>query len=91
MIKIAKSGHTLDVRRTEKSFSSLPNFVPEKYSVKYIVRNWDENGSVFFYIARCTDGQYHVWYRNSSAMWTSYGETIQKAIDGAQRDGWMYA
>ena len=31
-----------------------------------------------------------VWYPKGS-MWVGFGSTFKSAMDGAQKDGWMYA
>lgn len=70
----------------------------------YEVRNFDAAGVVFFYLAKgyrhpdpryANDRAAHApkqitaFYGNGE-MWSSYGETLQAAVDGAQRDGWLY-
>lgn len=88
------SGHTMAIEKTTGSiFSSLDleDFDKENYTSYYRVRNWNKTGVVFFYLARYRNGEWHVWYRYTSKMWISRGHTIEAAINGAQRDGWMYA
>ena len=69
----------------------------------YEVRNFDATGVVFMYLAKgykhpspeyANDPKAHApkqitaYYVNGE-MWSSYGETFQDAINGAQRDGWL--
>lgn len=64
----------------------------DNYKNIYVVRNWDKQGVIFFFIGTNYKGskEHHVWYPNGK-MWSSYGTTILKALNGAIRDGWMYA
>ena len=88
----AQSGHTLFIEKVK--FEDLPANVQDFEYIKgctgyRIVKNWDKEGVTFMYIAK-TKGQYLVWYRGGG-FWSGYGKTIQEAIDGAQKAGWMYA
>lgn len=92
----AQSGHTLFIERVKAGEQGHPAEA-SKYANFYIVKNWDAAGTIFFYIANgyhtetiksCKE--VHVWYANGS-MWSSFGENFKHAIDGAQKDGWMYA
>lgn len=89
----AQSGHTLfldliDVVEAAKVVGEGAS----KYRNIYAVKNWDANGVVFFYVCTGYDNapkEVHVFYGNGS-MWSSFGKNIQDAINGAQRDGWLY-
>lgn len=93
----AQSGHTLFVESAE--LSALPENVQdfrfiENYQKHYVVRNCDSAGVVFFYIAAepiaSKKHEFVVWYSNGG-FWSGFGRNITEAINGAQRDGWMYA
>lgn len=90
----AWSGHTLFIRAVE--YEDLPDNVKkfeymggkEKW---YAVHNWDKDGHVFMYVGKEKGiREYLVWYAKGG-FWTSFGKTIEEAINGAQRDGWLYA
>ena len=88
----AKSGHTLFIEPVK--FNDLPDNVKKFDCIVgckryYLVKNWDAEGVVFFYIG-LKQGQWLVWYRGGG-FWSSYGKTLELAIDGAQEDGWLYA
>ena len=102
----AKSFHTIHVSPiTEEEFLALGLTTlgsQDKYTNYYVARNWDKTGCVFFYLAKGYHAPHigkspkimreiHVWYPNSKKMWTSMGYTFEEAINGAQRDGWLYA
>ena len=94
----AASGHTLHVSTIDRS--ELPANVCAKhcidllkYDTFYVVRNWDSTGIVFMYLGKGHPQgpkQICAWYRGG-AFWSGYGNTLKAAIDGAQKDGWMYA
>ena len=101
---IAKSGHTIYISPiTSEHFGllGLEYGYADCYSKLYIARNWDKNGRTFFYLATGYHTQHinskkatrelHVWYPNSKAMWSGMGLNMKEAIDGAQRDAWLYA
>lgn len=83
-----KSGHTLFLEMIEE----VPDweYMDIVTGPMYAVKNWDKDGPIFFYVSKCGK-EWLVWYRNSKKLWSSYGKTIKSAIEGAQRDGWMYA
>lgn len=88
----AQSGHTLFVE--DVKFEDLPENVKQfEYivgkSAYKIIKNWDKDGVVFMYMAK-SRGEWLVWYCGGG-FWSSFGKTIEEAIDGAQKDGWMYA
>jgi hypothetical protein len=90
---VAKSGHTLFCQAVK--FDELPEMVKKFEYIEgnrsyHIVKNWDKDGVKFMYVAKSTKGEWLVWYRNGG-FWTSYGKTMEDAINGAQADGWMYA
>lgn len=92
----AQSGHTLFVKSIE--WDDLPDKVKEnKYSKDYpsfyVVKNWDDSGVVFMYLAKglkSAPKEIVVFYPNGG-FWSSFGTSIETAINGAQQDGWMYA
>ena len=100
-----QSGHTLWVGKLDNPGEVMDLFpleiITSKYTDFYVVRNWSEDGSTFFYIAKGyhskEDGlptnaarEIHVWYRNGK-MWNGYGFDFLDAINCAQRDGWLSA
>lgn len=93
----AASGHTLAV--TKISRAELPeNIRNDQFSSAYkdfwVVQNWDVNGPKYFYLGRGADSaprEIVAWFAKSGSFWSSYGKTFEDAINGAQRDGWMYA
>lgn len=89
----AKTGHTLFIRSAERS--ELPADLPykEHYTRFYVVKNWDENGPTFFYLAKGhkeAPGQIVGWYSKGS-FYSGYGSNVEEIIDRMQKDGWMYA
>lgn len=96
MISSKVTGHTLFVSkivREELPEAVANNVASEQFSTFYVVKNWDAQGVVFMYLAKGhsqAPGQICVFYR-SGKFWSSYGKTIQAAIEGAQSDGWLYA
>jgi hypothetical protein len=92
----AQSGHALYVESI--SYDQLPNGVKRfkyisNYPKLYVVKNWDEDGVVFMYLGTGKKGsakEIVVWYRNGN-FWSGFGTTIEDAINGAQKDGWMFA
>lgn len=93
----AQSGHTLHIESVK--LAELPADVQEfqfirNYRKHYIVKNWDGAGVTFFYIA--TDhvsdkkNEFVTWYRHGG-FWSGFGSNLTEAINGAQKDGWMYA
>lgn len=89
----AQSGHTLFLDALDVvSAANVTGDLAPKYKNVYAVKNFDAGGVVFFYI--CTGykdapKEVHVFYGNKK-MWSGFGKNIQEAIDGAQRDGWLY-
>lgn len=92
----AQSGHTLFVKSIK--FTELPDVIQldghsPNFTEFYIVKNWDDDGYVFMYLGKGlsqSPKQICAWYPKG-AFWSSYGTSIKAAIDGAQKDGWMYA
>ena len=94
----AQSGHTLHVSTIDRS--ELPANVCAqnvgallKFDTFYEVRNWDKGGAVFMYLAKghiSAPAQVCAFYRGGG-FWSGYGKSLKTAIDGAQKDGWMYA
>lgn len=95
MIIISKfSGHTLFVKKVARPAVLEPLGESEHYSEFWVVKNWTDEGPIFFYLGKGhpeAPRQIVVWYGHSGKMWPSYGTTIQSAIEGAQKDGWMFA
>lgn len=85
----AQSGHTLALNKIDE-LPILEHYEPANYSSCYSVHNRDASGVLFFHVAKHKTGEWHVWYRGGK-MWTPFGKTLQTAIDGAQKDGWLYA
>lgn len=89
-----QSGHTMFVKKIERE--ELPDTLPENtelYDTFYVVKNWDDEGVVFMYLAKgyaTAKDEYVVWYR-SGKFWSGFGNSLKEAIEGAQRDGWYYA
>ena len=91
----AQSGHSVFVK--EIAYDDLPEAVKNNESSKsyktfYAVKNFDDDGVIFFYLAkeaRKTKPQIVAFYCNGE-FWSSYGLTFKEAIDGAQQDGWLY-
>lgn len=87
------SGHTLFVRDVDAD--KLPALNDkDAYTRFYEVRNFDEEGVVFLYLAKGykdAPKQIVAWYPRTKAFWSGYGENFKEAIEGAQKDGWMYA
>ena len=89
-----KSGHSLFVRSIDRS--ELPKGMKdtEGFTDFYVVKNFDDKGVVFFYLAKGNPNaprEVCGWYRNTLKFWSSYGDSIADAINKMQRDGWMYA
>lgn len=90
-IILASTGHTFcTVKGDTDQFATLDHFDPEEYTSLKTVHNWDERGHLFFYMAK-HGMQWHVWYPKSERLWSSFGSTQKKAIEGAIKDGWLYA
>jgi hypothetical protein len=87
------SGHTLHVAPI--SIDALPKELRElSYAQYYEVRNFDKDGCVFMYLGKGdpkAPREIVAWYPKTLANWHSFGTSIKSAIEGAQRDGWLYA
>ncbi len=78
----------------DEAIQIINNDHMDAFDTFYIVKNSDNNGCTFFVL-----GKGHIeapteicgWYYNSKAMWFGYGKTIETAIEGMIRDGWLYA
>ena len=94
-IHSAVSGHTLYVATIARA--DLPEKVANNessaaFTTFYVVKNWDAAGPVFMYLAKGAANaprEICAFYRNG-AFWSSYGGNLKAAIEGAQKDGWMY-
>lgn len=92
------SDHTVHVKRIVdqnevKALQLLTLQHGENYTTFYKVRNFDENGVVFFYLGKGHQydrEQIVAWYPNGR-LWGGFGRTFLEAIEGAQKDGWQYA
>jgi len=87
------SGHTLFVKKVE--VRDLPPNLDYRieYAEFWVVKNWGDDGVTFMYLGRgnpAAPKQIVAWYRNGK-MWSSFGTTLQATIEGAQKDGWLYA
>lgn len=89
-----KTGHNLMIRSIDRSEMPEGAENVDKYTTFYEVRNWNETGKVFFYLAKGhaeAPNQIVGWYAKHASFWASYGKTLELAIAGLQADGWMYA
>jgi hypothetical protein len=93
------TGHSMHVQSTMEIQPTAGLESADNYSRFWIVRNWDENGSIFMYLGTGYKGavnkkserkQIVAWYRGKK-MWSGYGMNIKDAIEGAIKDGWLYA
>lgn len=92
----AQSGHTLFVKSIE--FEDLPDNIKNGGYAKdfkqfWRVKNWDDSGVTFMYLGKGMKNapkQICVWYSRGN-FWSGYGKTIEDAINGAQKEGWLYA
>jgi hypothetical protein len=87
------SGHTMFVKSIDRS--ELPKGLDNArdYTSFYVVKNWDDNGCTFMYLGKgykSAPNEIVAWYPKG-AFWSGYGKNIKDAIEGAQKDGWMYA
>jgi hypothetical protein len=86
------SRHSLHV--SEIAASDFPDFEnKDGYTKFYAVRNWDAEGVTLMYLGsglQSAPKEIVVWYKKGG-FWHSYGKTLKEAIEGAQRDGWLYA
>ena len=91
----AQSGHTLFVEKIDRSElppAVLANNYSEGFETFYSVKNWDKDGMTFFYLAKDGNSSKEICaFYPKGGFWSSFGRTIIDAINGAQRDGWMYA
>jgi len=92
----AQSGHTLFVKSIP--FKQLPEVIrkgddAKRYITFYVVKNWDDEGIIFMYLAKGYGQAPNeiVAFYPKGGFWSSFGNTIEQAINGAQKDGWMYA
>jgi hypothetical protein len=91
----AQSGHTMFVEPI--TFGELPEVIKTngyapQYKKFYVVKNFDKDGVIFFYLAE--EGHQSkkeiVCFYCNGEFWSSFGKTLKEAIDGAQKDGWMH-
>lgn len=101
------SHHTLYIESITKD--ELPASVnrenADNYTTFYVVKNFDAEGVVFFYLGKgyrhpspeyANDKSAHdpkevvVWYGNG-AFFSGRGDTFKEAIENAQKHGWLYA
>jgi hypothetical protein len=92
-LKTSHSGHTLFVMSVTMDY--LPEHAQnaERFTRFYVVKNWDIKGVTFMYLGKGhaeAPDQIVAWYPNGK-MWSGYGKNIADAIEGAQKDGWLYA
>ena len=89
------SGHTIYISQTDRE--DLPSHLSKEtdaYSKFYVVRNWDKDGVVFMYLGKGnkeTPNEIVAWYRNTGSFWYGYGCNFKEAVEGAIKDGWLYA
>lgn len=97
IIHSQQSGHTLHVAQVPRDRLPKKALEAEDYTTFYEVRNWDAKGVVFMWLGKgysksnspTARNEIVAWYRNGQ-FWSSFGTTLQSAIEGAQKDGWMY-
>lgn len=90
----SKTGHSLFVKSVSREELPKGLYAAENYKTFYVVKNFDDNGVTFMYLAKGhkdAPGQVVAWYAKSKAFWSSFGKSIESAIAGAQEDAWMYA
>ena len=91
----SQTGHTLCV--TSIAREDLPEHLDEttsEYTTFYTARNWTNDGPVMLYLGKGHQDapqQIVAWYRSTGKLWARYGMTLKEAIDGAFRDGYLYA
>lgn len=93
-IVASKTGHSLFVKSLTRAELPKGLYAADEYKTFYVVKNFDDRGVVFMYLARGhkdAPGQIVAWYAKSKQMWSSYGKNIEAAIAGAQEDAWLYA
>jgi hypothetical protein len=83
----AQSRHTIRIYEVDRLPEGFRHSDTKGAQV-YAAHNFDKSGPIFFHLAR-VGRQWLVWYRNGE-LWDSFGETVQEALDGAQRDGWLH-
>lgn len=86
------SGHALFVREIKPDkFPFNADGSYSNYSQFWEVRNFDANGVIFMYLGRDKNVSREIvaWYPNGK-FWGGYGTTFKEAIEGAQKDGWLY-
>ena len=87
------SGHTLHVSEiTPEQVPTVEN--KDCFKRFYAVRNFDAEGLTFMYLGKGnSDAPKEVvaWYAKNKGFWHGCGKTIKEAIEGAQKDGWLYA
>ena len=96
---IAASRHTMFISQVERE--ALPKKIRDNpYATFYKVQNFDKNGVVFFWLAKGyvredapeanAPKEIVAWYPNLK-MWYGSANTFEKAINGAQSEGWLHA
>ena len=91
----AQSGHILfveKINRSELPPAVLANNYSEGFNSFYSVKNRSKNGAVFFYLAEDGTAPDEICaFYPKGGFWPPFGKNFLDAINGAQRDGWMYA
>lgn len=87
------TGHVVTVQSINRE--ALPRGLADStnYSTFYKVTN-EGTDRVFMYLGKgyeTAPREIVAWYPNSKAMWHSFGKTLKDAIEGAVKDGWLYA
>jgi len=86
------SGHTFFVSSCDSSELPKDAEYVKSYSKFYKVQNFNATGHTFMYLGKGTKeapNQIVVWYP-SGRFWSGFGTTLEEAIIGAQKDGWMF-
>jgi hypothetical protein len=88
------SGHHLFIKQINREDLPTGLYASESYTKFYVVKNFDDNGVVFFYLAKGhpdAPNQNVVWFGNHHGFWSGFGKTQLTAIEGAMLDAWKYA
>lgn len=87
------TGHRVGFIRgdIDESFEDVGHGVIQS---SYSVCNFGDWKIPLMYVAKVkfdNKVEWLVWYRHSKKLWSSYGKTRLEAVEGAIRDGWLYA
>lgn len=88
------NGYTMFVKAIDRSELPEGLIYASGYTKFYVVKNFDDKGYSFFYLASGNEGapkQIVGWYPKSKSFWPHFGTTLKSAIEGMIADGWKYA